>query len=184
MSASQGRRGRPAEEVDDDDRPGAPARRAASACPSSWTIADSEEREGDDDAQDPAHDRAESGAIAATWLTTVTAMTARMMAHDTWTRTSKPNRRASGSALIARPRRRVAGAAPAPQRGADRLEPAGDDGDDDGHDDGDDPERDRGLLPELEREELDEPLGRRIEGVAAAREEQPVEDLEQLRRRR
>ena len=35
------------------------------------------------------------------------------------------------------------------------------------------------LLPELEREELDEPLGQRVEGVRAAREEQPVEDLEQ-----
>ena len=43
----------------------------------------------------------------------------------------------------------------------------------------DDPQDDRGLRPELVREQLDEPLGARIEQVRAAREEDPVEDLEQ-----
>ena len=166
------------------DGPAHPPRRAAIAWPSSWARADSRNAHGDDAPDEPAHRRVLSGAQRPDL---------RRDGHrddrqDDRPRDVDPDLEAeqpgdrqgahsSGRAASGRigggvrvRRGSASRSSPAPARRRRRR----------GHDDGDDPERDRRLLPEREREELDEPLGGRIEGVGAAGEEQLVEDLEQL----
>ena len=126
-----------------------------------------QERDRDDRSRDPRARTGEPADMSATWVAVVTPMTARMMAHDTWMRTSKPRMRATGSAFIATPRGRPT----TPRRGraasadaealaasiasARTVATAADHG---GEHDADGADGDRGLLPELEREELDEPF--------------------------
>ena len=119
----------------------------------------------------------------ASWPPTVAVMIATMKIHERWSRTSIPNRRAIGTPFTkrapTRPRDRLGRRGLWPRRGS----PAGP---------GDRPRwrrrrRSRRSRPprtivvssqNVEREQLDEPVGRRVEEVRAAGEEQPVEDLE------
>ena len=103
------------------------------------------------------------------------------MAHETWIRISKPaeppdrDRAHPGSATVGGRRPRSAAGLRRRPRRADVGHDADDGRDRDDHD----ADRDRGLLPELEREELDEPLRRRVEVIGAGREQDLVEDLEE-----
>ena len=91
-----------AEEVDD-DRIGrhAPRRRATIACASSWAIADARNPIATATPIAPS-DRpsASRDPRRPTWVATVTTMSARMIAHETWIRISRPATRPSGNALI------------------------------------------------------------------------------------
>ena len=182
-------RGRATEEVDDDR----PARQPGPARGDGVTElvgeGRDEERGRHHGADEPRTRAAELGGDSAACVAAVTPMTARMMAHDTWTRISNPNSRAIGTAFIAMLRLRAATwSRPWTAEASDRCVAVptrralasprwrDDHGATTMHTDPDD---DRRLLPELEREELDQPLRGRVEGVRATREEELVEDLEQ-----
>ena len=104
---------RGAEEVDD-DRVGRDApTRATTACPSSWAIADARNRIA---TTTPIPHRTtidEPGSARPIWAPTLTTRMARMMAHETWIRISRPASRPIGIVLIRAPR--PSGSSPGPQ---------------------------------------------------------------------